>query len=92
MSEQFIISNATPEWEVDPGNVTFRWSEGGGELLLTEKGTKSSYPIPYDRVETPLQLVGWLDHLLEKAWFDKRGARELIRLICEGRGWEYHDA
>jgi len=74
----------------DPGNVDFEWGDDGGILFLREKGMKASYPIEYDRVETPLQLIGWLDHLLEKVWFNEWDAKQLIRMVCDKRGWEYH--
>ena len=74
----------------DPGNVNFEWNNNEDVLLLTEKGMKANYPIDYDRFETPLQLIGWLDHLLSKVWFNGRDAQRLIRIVCDKRGWEYH--
>ena len=79
-------------WLPPAGPVTFGWSDDGKELLLYPPGASKPYPIDLAGIETPLHLVGWLDHLLGKIWFDRRGARELIRLICEGHKWEYHDA
>jgi len=77
-------------WLPPQGPVAFKWSDDGEELLLLHPGTSWPYEIDLDRVNTPLQLIGWLDHMLAKTWFDGLAARKLISMICDRRGWEYH--
>ena len=67
------------------GNVIF--SHTDTELLLTEKGSKNPYPIELDRIETPLQLVSWLNHLSLKLWFDDDDVHNMIQYV----GTKLHD-
>ena len=83
-------ANQDERWLPPQGPVAFKWSDDGEELLLLHPGTSWPYEIDFDRVNTPLQLIGWLDHMLAKTWFDGLAARKLISMICDRRGWEYH--
>jgi hypothetical protein len=72
------------------GTVQFMWDEDTQVLLLKEKGAAQGYPIEFNRIATPIALIGWLDHLLEKNWFDAWDAKNMIELVCEERKWNRH--
>jgi hypothetical protein len=72
------------------GTVEFIWDDETQVLLLKEKGNKNGYPIELERINTPIALIGWLDHLLEKIWFDEWDAKNLIDLVCEKQKWNRH--
>ena len=76
----------------NPCNCTFDWSEDGEVLNITTKLPKGSwpYPIELERIPTPLALVGWLHHLLEKNWFNQWDAREMIDVVCTKKDWDQH--
>ena len=81
------------EW-TPPHTVTFSWETIDGEdvLNLRPKGIKWDYPIEMYRVKSPLSLINWIDHLLEKEWFNGDDAKELIRLVCEKKGGDHYAA
>ena len=76
----------------DMGTVRFDWNEEEEvpTLYLFSGSVKSGYPIELYRLETPIALIGWLDHLLEKNWFDQWDAKNMIELVCEKRKWNRH--
>lgn len=91
MTPEIIEWHEFKNMEYEGPNVEFVWSGEGDYLFLIEKQwrSKEAFTIEYDSIKTPLQLIGWVDHMLEKDWFNAWDAKELIRLICEKREWKY---
>lgn len=52
------------------------------ELFIYDN--KTSYDIPYRRMDTPEKLLGWLHHLAEKDAFTNDHMRALINVACAG--------
>jgi hypothetical protein len=55
----------------------------------------NGYPIDWGRLKTQEQLIGWVNHLLEKNWsYNDVEGRDMIaafvRRVCNHRGWNAH--
>ncbi len=48
-----------------------------------------AYPIEYYRMDTPEQVLGWINHLCSKSWVTPDHIRQLIR-TAEDRGTVVH--
>ena len=76
----------------NPCNCTFEWAHDGEVLNITTKLPKGSwpYPIELERIPTPLSLIGWLDHLMEKKWFNQWDAKAMLATVCDKKDWDIH--
>jgi hypothetical protein len=56
-------------------------------IILTEGGYK--YLVPWDRLVTAADVLGWAAHLMEKRWFTKLMCDRFIEIACAHRKIKY---
>jgi len=77
--------------EVEPWKPSIR-------LVITKRRVNLYLPKPWDylywfhvsRVDTPIKLLGWVHHLLEKKWMDTSHARWFIASVTAHFGWNIY--
>ena len=50
------------------------------------------YEFALDRIDSPLKLLGWVEHLSGKVWMKSLDLRELIIAVSEHFGWDIFNA
>lgn len=63
----------------DEYSITLRPEDGG-----------FGYCIPWGRIDTPVKILGWIDHLLEKNWVTKDHIDYLITRATKRVNLEIH--
>ena len=61
-----------------------------GAFIVIKNGGYD-YDIAKDRIDTKEKLLSWVEHLLEKTWFDKHCGIELIRFVHDLNRWTHLD-
>lgn len=51
---------------------------------------RATYPIELSRIPTPESLLGWLQHMAEKTWWNKDLQRVFVAKVADAKGWELH--
>jgi hypothetical protein len=46
------------------------------------------YDIRIDRIDTPLKLLNWVEHLSHKTWMDGPSMAEFVQKVCRHFGWD----
>jgi hypothetical protein len=66
--------------------------KGGWLTIRTEwhRQCRDRYDIALRRLDSPIKLLGWLSHLSQKVWFDRRLCRELTDKVSHHFGWRIH--
>ena len=78
--------SVTPDQIEDPSTIDIQFTDGW--LILTHKdNNRDLYEIELNRIDTPMKLIRWEAHLLEKVWFDQWTAREFLVTVCHHFGW-----
>lgn len=49
---------------------------------------RCDYEIEWSRLGTPLDLLGWVQHLSRKNWVDMLRIRVFIDEVCKYKGWK----
>lgn len=63
------------------------WLDGNYVVLDCPPTT---YEVQLSRIQTPLNLLGWCDQLMEKNWITVRMLERFIAIVCSEKGWEIH--
>ncbi len=50
------------------------------------------YEFALDRIDSPLKLLGWVEHLSGKVWMEALDLRALIIAVSEHFGWDIFNA
>lgn len=66
------------------------FSHSGKHWTITWGGY--DYDIEDSRISTPLELLGWVEHLASKAWRKMTPYRiaEFVRAVSEANGWDIY--
>jgi hypothetical protein len=51
---------------------------------------KHSYEVDLDRIETPLQLLGWVEHLAAKTWMTTKVLRRFVVIVAKIKNWQIY--
>lgn len=65
-------------------------SEVSDEMVSDDDLGHGLYTFNLARVKTPLDLLGWIDHLTEKTWMDRARIHEFVIKVAAYKGWELH--
>ena len=50
------------------------------------------YDVALDRIDSPLKLLGWVEHLSGKGWMKALDIRELVIIVSSHFGWDIFNA
>lgn len=53
-------------------------------------GPYFQYPIDLDRIKTPLNLLGWVEHISSKTWVSKRLIHNFVVTVCKVKKWKIY--
>lgn len=73
--------------ELKPPQPTM-WVRDSAILIpVPDLASTTFYDVELRRVDTPLKLLAWVDHLTPKPWMDKARLREFIRVAATAHGF-----
>lgn len=79
---------ATLRSELQPRQPTL-WLRAGAILIPVPNANSATfYDVAVERVDTPLKLLAWVDHLARKPWMDKARLREFIQVAAAAHNFE----